>query len=121
MLDKILTFIADKLQDLTTLQTPKFTSSVNAGASAVRYIKFGKIVIFTGVIVTNTSLSAGTILATDFPLAYVANIPFEMKDNNSFASNLTAYLNNDGTGKLRIASATSGNRSWRISGAYIAA
>lgn len=121
MLDRILTFIAVKLQDSTTLQTPKFTSSVNAGASAVRYIKFGKIVIFTGVIATSTSLSAGTILATDFPMAYTTNIPVEMKDNNSTTGYLNAYLNNDGTGKLRIASATSGNRSWRISGAYIAA
>ena len=121
MLDKILTFVADKLQDSITLHTPNFTNSVIKDASAVRYVKFGKIVIFTGVIVTNTSLSAGTILATDFPYAYATNIPFEMKDNNSSALNLTAYLNNDGTGRLRIASATSGNRSWRISGAYIAA
>ena len=120
MLDRILSLIAEKLKDSITLHAPTLTTAVNAGASWLRYVQFGKIVIFTGAIATTSSLSAGTILATGFPQSFAANAPFTMMDNNSSSSFVTAYINNaDGTGKLRMAAATSGNRSWRISGVYI--
>ena len=83
----------------------------------VRYIKLGLLVIVSGYIETSGNIAHGTVIASGLPGSMNGAAVLEVLNNNVVADISFAYVQSGG--QLRIAGAKSGNRSNRISGAYI--
>lgn len=118
--------IPTKTSDLTNdsgfLNAPSLESAtiLSPYSGSLNYLKLGRIVIFDGTIAANGVLSNGATLANGLPANHTNNSLFFALNNNSTSETVGMYISNDGSLKVR-GSLASSNRSFRISGAYIAA